>query len=174
MPRLLYVTESIAEHLVTSLTNRVFPDSPAFQLRGEEGRNALLSALGQPQWPYYRTLPEKAGVLHYTLNKNHPFADGNKRFALTAMEVFLVTNRALLIAGADEAEAFALGVAAGSISREDSIDFVVRRTYRATWNERGYERWLGRLRPDERDLVAREFQAPTGGLRRLALDESES
>lgn len=86
MARLYYITEPVAGALVTRLTERVCPGAPAFQLRGEAGRNALLSALAQPHWPYYRTLPEKAGALHFSLNKNHPFADGNKRFALTAME----------------------------------------------------------------------------------------
>lgn len=171
MPRLIYVTESIAEHLVTSLTNRVFPDSPAFRLRGKEGRNALLGALGQPQWPYHRTLPEKAGVLHYALNKNHPFADGNKRFALTAMEVFLLVNRAVLVASAKEAEGFALGVADGTIGREDSIEFVKRRTYRLRWAELSHKRWVNRLRPDERDAVLQEFNEPTSRLLHLLEQE---
>ena len=104
MPRLHYLTEQHAHDLVISLTEQVFPDTPAFQLRGDEGRNGLLSALDQPCWAYYRTLPEKAGALHFSLNKNHPFADGNKRFALTAMEVFLFMNRALLVASTAEAE----------------------------------------------------------------------
>ena len=171
MPRLLYITEPTAEQLVTSLTNRVFPDSPAFQLRGESGRSALLSALGQPQWPYYRTLPEKAGVLHYALNKNHPFADGNKRFALTAMETFLLLNQASLLATADEAEAFALGVAAGDIGREASIDFVRRRTLRAAWGERTYRRWFGRLPADEQATVLDELRDPTGRFFKLLQDE---
>ncbi|MDE2670642.1 MAG: hypothetical protein OXI51_13440 [Chloroflexota bacterium] len=75
MPRLYYLAEEHAHDLVASLTEQVFPDSPAFQLRGSEGRHALLSALDQPRRPYYRTLPEKAGALHFSLNKNRPFAE---------------------------------------------------------------------------------------------------
>ena len=172
MPRLVYVTESIAEHLVTSLTNRVFPDSPAFQLRGREGRNALLGALGQPQWPYYRTLPEKAGVLHYALNKNHPFADGNKRFALTAMEVFLLVNRAVLVASAEEAEGFALGVADGTIGRDESIDFVRRRTFREGWSGRAYRRWVELLPSEEKVVVAEEIRNPSGRFFGVVLREA--
>lgn len=48
MPGLRYLSESDAEAVVTSLTENVFPGAPAFQLRGEEGRAALLSALAQP------------------------------------------------------------------------------------------------------------------------------
>lgn len=172
MPRLHYLTEQHAQLLVASLTEQVFPDSPAFQLRGDDGRNALLSALDQPRWPYYRTLPEKAGALHYSLNKNHPFADGNKRFALTAMEVFLVVNRAMLVAGAAEAEAFALGVAAGSISREESIDFVCRRTLRSGWGDRELQRWAARFPEEERVKVLTEMRDPTNRLLTFVLKET--
>lgn len=161
MARLYYITEPVAEALVTRLTERVFPGAPAFQLRGEEGRAALLSALAQPHWPYYRTLPEKAGALHYSLNKNHPFADGNKRFALTAMGVFLLMNDAVLVAGSDEAEAFALGVADGSIDRDESIAFVRRRAFRLGWSAARVSVAVQRLPDDERETVLAELRSPT-------------
>lgn len=161
MARLYYITEPVAGALVTRLTERVFPGAPAFQLRGEAGRNALLSALAQPHWPYYRTLPEKAGALHFSLNKNHPFADGNKRFALMAMGVFLLMNDAVLVAGADEAEAFALGVADGSIDRDESIAFVRRRTFRLGWSAARVSAAVQRLPEDERETVLAELRSPT-------------
>ena len=164
MPGLRYLSEALAEGLVADLTRLTFPDSPAFRIRGEEGRAALLSALAQPHWPYYRTLPEKAGALHYSLNKNHPFADGNKRFALTAMEAFILMNRALFIASAAEAEAFSLGVAAGTIDRDESIAFVRRRTLRAGWGEARTRHWLERLPADEQATVEQEMQRPTNRL----------
>lgn len=165
MARLYYVTESVAEALVTRLTERVFPGSPAFQLRGEAGRNALLSALAQPHWPYYRTLPEKAGAHHYSLNKNHPFADGNKRFALMAMGVFLLMNDAVLVAGSGEAEAFALGVADGSIDKDASIAFVRRRTLRLGWTAERVGAAIRRLPEDERETVLSELRNPTSRFR---------
>ncbi len=165
MARLYYITESVAEALVTRLTERMFPDAPAFQVRGPEGRNALLSAIAQPHWPYYRTLPEKAGALHYSLNKNHPFADGNKRFALTAMDVFLLMNDAVLVAGSGEAEAFALGVADGGIDREASIAFVRRRTFRLGWSAGQVSAAVQRLPDDEREAVLAELRSPTNRFR---------
>ncbi len=162
MPRLHYLDEQLAQEVVISLTEQVFPGSPAFQLRGEEGRHALLSALDQARWPYYRTLPVKAGILHYGLTKNHPFADGNKRFALTAMETFLLLNEAVLLANPAEAEAFALGVADGSIGKDESIHFVRRRTFRLGWSDDAYRRWFERLPPQERAKVAAEVEGPTG------------
>jgi len=171
VPRLHYLDEQLAHEIVISLTEQVFPDSPAFQLRGNDGRNALLSALDQPRWPYYRTLPVKAGILHYGLNKNHPFADGNKRFALTAMEVFLFMNSAVLLASAEEAEALALGVADGSISKDKSIDFVRRRTVGLFWSDQAFRRRLDRLPIDEREVVLRELNDLTGrGVMGVLLD----
>ena len=147
MPRLRYLDDNDARRVVTELTSRVFPGSPAFQLRGDEGQASLSSALAQPQWPHHRTLQRKAAVLHYHLNQNHPFVDGNKRFALTAMEYFLDINGAALTVGDDELYEFSLGVAAGRIDRDESIAFVVRRTFRLSWrNDRPrFERWAGSL-----------------------------
>ena len=58
---------------------------------------ALESALAQPQMTFggeelYSTVVDKAAALGYTLIKNHPFHDGNKRTGHAAMEVFLVLN----------------------------------------------------------------------------------
>ena len=40
----------------------------------------------------YPTLIDKAAMLFYLMIKNHPFLNGNKRIALTTLEVFLVMN----------------------------------------------------------------------------------
>jgi len=88
------------------------------------------SALAQPQWHYRRTLQRKAAVLHYHLNRDHPFIDGNKRFAITAMETFLTLNDAVLLATDKELEDFSLAVAGGELSREGSFEFVKYRTSR--------------------------------------------
>lgn len=99
MPRLRYLDDDEAHRIVAELIRRVFPGAPAFQLRGEAGRAMLSSALAQPRWRHHRTLQRKAAVLHYHLNRNHPFIDGNKRFALTAAEYFLDINGAMLLVG---------------------------------------------------------------------------
>jgi death-on-curing protein len=53
------------------------------------------------------------------LNKNHPFANGNKRIALTALLVFLFLNGKWLIASQDDLFSFAMGVAASEARRKD-------------------------------------------------------
>ncbi|WP_315856422.1 Fic family protein [Synechococcus sp. J7-Johnson] len=41
----------------------------------------------------YPTLIEKSAVLGFSLIKNHPFVDGNKRVGHAVMEVMLMLNR---------------------------------------------------------------------------------
>ena len=85
---------------------------------------ALESALAQPQMTFggedlYPTVVDKAAVLGYTLIKNHPFLDGNKRTGHAAMEVFLVLNGYEIRATVDEQERVILQVAASEIDREE-------------------------------------------------------
>ena len=85
---------------------------------------ALESALAQPQMTFggeelYPTVVDKAAVLGYTLIKNHPFLDGNKRTGHAAMEVFLVLNGYEIRAAVDEQERVILQVAASEIDREE-------------------------------------------------------
>lgn len=130
-----YLDESDVTGIVQTLTGRLFPSSPAFRLAGEEGRGRLLSALAQPQWPVHRTFAVKAAVLHYHLNRDHPYVDGNKRLALVATETFLTLNAAILVAANDELEALALGVADGSIDSVANRRFFVRRCVRLNPND---------------------------------------
>jgi death on curing protein len=84
---------------------------------------ALESALAQPRMTFdgqdlYPTLVEKAAALGFSLIKNHPFVDGNKRTAHAAMEIFLVLNGYQIVATVEEQEDIILKVAAGKSSRE--------------------------------------------------------
>jgi len=85
---------------------------------------ALESALAQPRATFddvelYPTLVEKAAALGFSLIRNHPFVDGNKRIGHAALEVFLVLNGQQLAASVDDAERVILGVAAGTIGRDE-------------------------------------------------------
>jgi death on curing protein len=84
---------------------------------------ALESALAQPRMTFdgqdlYPTLVEKAAAFGFSLIKNHPFVDGNKRTAHAAMETFLVLNGYQIVATVEEQEDIILKVAAGKSSRE--------------------------------------------------------
>lgn len=164
MPRLHYLDDDEARRIVAELTRSVFPGSPAFQLRGGEGEAMLSSALAQPRWPQHRTLPCKAAVLHYHLNRNHPFVDGNKRFALTAAEYFLDINGALLLVGDDELYDFSIAVAEGSIDRDAAIGFFTRRAVRLAWlaDAQRLERWQAALSAADRAAIS-DWVAAAGG-----------
>jgi death-on-curing protein len=86
--------------------------------------SALESAVSQPKTSVggsdaYPFLHEKAAALGYSLCSNHPFIDGNKRVAHAAMETFLVLNRTEIRASVDEQERLMLGVASGTVGREE-------------------------------------------------------
>ena len=59
---------------------------------GVRDRGLLESALYRPQSGYYESLEEMAAALFESLVINHPFADGNKRVAFFASDVFLRLN----------------------------------------------------------------------------------
>ncbi len=86
--------------------------------------NALESALAQPRMTFgdtdlYPTIAEKASALGFSLIKNHPFVDGNKRSGHAAMEVFLVLNGFEVRAPVDAQEQIVLRVASGELERDN-------------------------------------------------------
>lgn len=90
---------------------------------------ALESALAQPRMTFggddlYTSLAEKAAALGYSIVKNHPFADGNKRTGHAAMEVFLMLNDFEVQASVDEQERVILQVAAGDLTRDEFTDWL--------------------------------------------------
>lgn len=85
---------------------------------------ALESALAQPRMTFdaeelYPSMEEKASALGFSVIKNHPFVDGNKRTGHAAMETFLVLNGYEIRASVDEQEHVILRVAAGDMTREE-------------------------------------------------------
>ena len=91
--------------------------------------HGLESALAQPYMTFggedlYPTIPEKAAALGFSLIKNHPFVDGNKRLGHAAMEVFLVLNGFEIEASVDEQEDIILQVASGKLGRDGFTDWL--------------------------------------------------
>lgn len=85
---------------------------------------ALDSAVVQPQMTFdgqdlYVTVADKAASLAFSLVRNHPFLDGNKRVGHAAMEAFLVLNGHEVFASTDEQEALILRLAAGQLPRDE-------------------------------------------------------
>ena len=90
---------------------------------------ALESAVAQPRATFdgvelYPTLEEKAAALGFSLILNHPFVDGNKRIGHAALEVFLVLNGFHLRADVNDAELMILSVAAGTVARDEFVQWI--------------------------------------------------
>jgi len=84
----------------------------------------LESALGQPRQTFggddlYPGLAAKATALGFSLIKNHPFVDGNKRVGHAALEAMLMLNGSELSASVDDSEKIVLAVASGACTREE-------------------------------------------------------
>jgi death-on-curing protein len=61
-------------------------------LHGVRDQEAVEAAVFRPQTGYYNSIEEEAAALMEPLANNHGFADGNKRIAFTAADVFLRRN----------------------------------------------------------------------------------
>jgi len=89
----------------------------------------LESAIAQPRMTFdgedlYPTIVEKAVALGFSIIKNHPFIDGNKRTGYAAMEVFLVLNGFEIDASVNEQETVILETASGELNRGDLESWV--------------------------------------------------
>jgi len=79
-------------------------------LHGVRDAGLLEEALFRPRTGYYADLIEEAAALWESLAQNHSFLDGNKRTAFAATYTFLAINGAQLIADAEDAYVFILGL----------------------------------------------------------------
>ncbi len=90
---------------------------------------ALESAVAQPRMTFggedlYPDLPAKAAALGFSLIRNHPFVDGNKRVGHAALETLLVLNGFELDAPVPEAEQVVLDVARGTCERAAFVEWI--------------------------------------------------
>ena len=72
----------------------------------------------------YPSLIEKAAHLVFSLIKNHPFLDGNKRIGVTAMIIFLKSNGINFKCTNDELANFGLGLANGSYDEKYAQEWI--------------------------------------------------
>lgn len=92
-------------------------------LPGVRDPGTLESAIAQPLASFagedlYPTLVDKAAALAFSMIKNHPFVDGNKRIAFASMDAFLRLNGQKTTGPDDEVAEVFLALAAGSLNRE--------------------------------------------------------
>jgi death-on-curing protein len=90
---------------------------------------ALESALAQPRMTFdgkelYSTIVEKAATLGFSVVKNHPFVDGNKRTGHAVMDMFLTLNGYLIEATTEEQVAIMVQVASGEAGRQEFTEWL--------------------------------------------------
>jgi death-on-curing protein len=111
------------------------------QSGGTEGlrdQGLLESAVAQPSLTFggedlYPSLADKASALAYSLVRNHPFVDGNKRVGHAALETRLVLNGHELKAEVDDQEQVVLRVAGGTIAREEFTEWIRAHLAKLGW-----------------------------------------
>lgn len=102
-------------------------------LSGIRDHGLLDSALAQPVATFdgeyiHKDIFQMAAAYGCHLCRNHPFVDGNKRTALVAMYLFLFVNGHQLIADKKSLYAIVMGVADGSIDKQQLADFLASNT----------------------------------------------
>ena len=73
----------------------------------------------------YKTVQVKVAKLTFSLIKNHPFIDGNKRIGTLAMLVFLGINGIKLECTDDEIIELGFGLAEGKVTNEDLLNWII-------------------------------------------------
>ena len=79
----------------------------------------------------HESLPAMAAAYLFHLCKNHPFFDGNKRVAVVAAEIFLNINGLRLNVSNGELKELCLGVAAGELSKSETVALFEKHTEKA-------------------------------------------
>ena len=98
-------------------------------IHGLRDSNMLKSALNSPfqTWggkDLYETLEEKAAHLCYSIEKNHPMLDGNKRLGAHLLCVFLDINDYTLAFNNDDLINLIYGIADNSLTIDDMISWI--------------------------------------------------
>jgi len=118
----------ISEPVVHAIHNRQIAEHGG--LAGVRDENLLKSALNNPLNRYhYSEDPKPTAVMlaanyAYSICKNHPFLDANKRTALVVCELFLVLNELIVLADPLEKYQTYIQLAAGELSEAEFCDWL--------------------------------------------------
>jgi death-on-curing protein len=111
------------EYIHHELLHKFWPEAEHIGARGVKDRGLLESAVGRPYQTVfaqdaYPSVGDKAAALFHSLVSNHPFHDGNKRTAVTAVQQFLLANG--FFAGLSNDEAYEMAKRTASYRERDS------------------------------------------------------
>ena len=121
-----YLDIELMEKMCHKLAVAVFDTKDDPIAHFHEHTDLLDSALNLPRQGFggndlYPTLIDKAAILYYALNKNHPFKNGNKRISAASLIVFLFINNMVLDAGINEIVNKTLYVAQSTMSEKEKV-----------------------------------------------------
>jgi death-on-curing protein len=113
---------------IISLHSRLISQSGG--LDGIRDANLLDLSVNSPYHTFggehlYPGIQAMAAHLAFSLIKNHPFLDGNKRIGILAMMVFLKINGFTVVCTDSELETLGWGLADGSMSEPELIEWIV-------------------------------------------------
>jgi death-on-curing protein len=99
-------------------------------LGGVRDANMLDASVNSPFHTFdgqnlYPTIQAMAARLAFSLIKNHPFLDGNKRIGVLAMLVFLEMNGLPVTCTNDELAAVGLGLAESAIDEAGLVEWII-------------------------------------------------
>ena len=99
-------------------------------LDGVRDANMLDASVNSPFHTFggqylYPTIQSMAAHLAFSLIKNHPFLDGNKRIGILSMLVFMEINNLPVTCTDDELVSLGLGLAESSIDESDLIEWII-------------------------------------------------
>jgi len=99
-------------------------------LDGVRDKNMLDASVNSPFHTFggqylYPTLQAMAAHLAFSLIKNHPFLDGNKRIGILSMLVFLEINGLPVTCTDDELISIGLGLADSSFTESELIEWII-------------------------------------------------
>lgn len=92
-----YLDEDIVHEICHKLAEDIFENKEPLGTFSDHDGSKLESCLALPRQKAYEhelypTLFHKAAILYYSLNRNHPFGNGNKRISAASLVVFLFIN----------------------------------------------------------------------------------
>jgi len=99
-------------------------------LDGVRDANMLDASVNSPFHTFngqylYPTIQAMAAHLAFSLIKNHPFLDGNKRIGILSMLVYLEMNGLPVTCTNDELITIGLGLAESTIDEADLIEWII-------------------------------------------------
>lgn len=171
----IYLDQEDIAVLLHALNFDQVPNNLAYRLQPQVGAGLLESALAVPEWPFIAQFHEKAAALQFHLIQNHPFIDGNKRFALAAVEFFLLLNGAVLAVSDVLSVQVGLSIANGSMSKDELTHLFRRRIRAIDWTPNEFDSWFRGLSQEDFDDVDRaidEYMLKSPALQATSLREA--